>query len=99
MPKMTADFVWGEALLTAMASRHRLVVLDAIRTREMSVGELCRVVGLSQSSLSQHLAKLRALNLVSTRRDGQTIYYRCASDDAKLVLDALAARSQVPEAA
>ena len=43
----------------------------------MSVGAIAKKVSLSQSALSQHLAKLRSLNLVETRRDRQMIYYSC----------------------
>jgi DNA-binding transcriptional ArsR family regulator len=54
------------------------------------VGDLVAAIGLSQSALSQHLAKLRADRLVTTRRDAQTIYYRLASADAARVLEVLA---------
>lgn len=47
------------------------------------------MVGLSQSALSQHLSKLRAQNLVSTRRDAQTIYYSSSSDAVLKILGAL----------
>ena len=43
---------------------------------ELSVGELVDRIGLSQSALSQHLAKLRAEGLVATRKSAQTVYYR-----------------------
>lgn len=89
MPRKASELNWAETLLGAMASRHRLVVLEAIRRREMTVGEMCEVTGLSQSALSQHLAKLRAIEIVSTRREGQNIYYRCASYDVELLLDAI----------
>ena len=46
----------------------------------MSVGAIAEKVSLSQSALSQHLAKLRSLNLVETRRDRQMIYYSCKSE-------------------
>jgi DNA-binding transcriptional ArsR family regulator len=46
-------------------------------------------VGLEQSPLSQHLSKLRALGLVKTRRDGQTIFYRLASEPVTRVLSTL----------
>jgi len=55
----------------------------------MSVGNLAKAIDLSQSALSQHLAKLRALNLVSTRRDAQTIYYVVSSPHIELVLSTL----------
>jgi DNA-binding transcriptional ArsR family regulator len=58
-----------------MGNERRLMVLWRLAEREASVGELALRVGLSQSALSQHLAKLRQDGLVSTRRDRQTIYY------------------------
>jgi DNA-binding transcriptional ArsR family regulator len=67
----------GEAaeLLKAMANPQRLRVLCLLIEREMSVGEINERVDLSQSALSQHLAVLREKELVSTRRESQTVYY------------------------
>lgn len=76
----------GAALLDAMANEKRLIILDILAKGEMSVGSLSEIVGLSQSALSQHLGKLRAGRLVSTRRDAQTIYYSCQNDSVKRVL-------------
>ena len=75
------------ALLRAVANQHRLLVLCLlIEYKEMSVGTLQEYVGLSQSALSQHLAKMRDEGLVSYRREAQTLYYRIESADvAKLV--------------
>jgi ArsR family transcriptional regulator, virulence genes transcriptional regulator len=53
------------------------------------VGELAGIVGLSSAALSQHLGKMRALKLVRTKRDGQTIYYRLASREVRGVLQTL----------
>jgi ArsR family transcriptional regulator, virulence genes transcriptional regulator len=55
----------------------------------MSVGAIAEKVLLSQSALSQHLAKLRALDLVETRRDRQMIYYSCKSDAVRELLKML----------
>ncbi|RCL01473.1 MAG: putative DNA-binding protein [Candidatus Tokpelaia sp. JSC085] len=66
-------------LLTAMSNEKRLHILCELCEKELSVGILAVRVALSQSALSQHLAKLRALKLVSTRRDAQTIYYSVTS--------------------
>jgi ArsR family transcriptional regulator len=66
------------AMLRALSNETRLLVLCQLGRGEKSVGELNALVGLSQSALSQHLARLRADRLVATRRDGQTIYYRTA---------------------
>ena len=76
-------------LLTAMANPKRLLILCHLLDSELSVGELSELVGLAQSPLSQHLSKLRALKLVSARRDGQSIRYRLASSEVAQVLTTL----------
>lgn len=72
-----------------MGNRHRLVILCHLTNGEACVTELEEIVGLSQSALSQHLAKLRQEHLVKTRRRAQTIYYSLAGDLVEHVLDAL----------
>ena len=69
-------------LLKALSNESRLLILCLLTQGEMSVSELNRRFDLSQSALSQHLAKLRRDNLVDTRRDSQTIYYSLASPEA-----------------
>lgn len=76
-------------VLTAMANPKRLLVLCNLLEGEKSVGTLADAVGLAQAALSQHLGKMRALGLVETRRDGQTIYYRLASDAVRAILETL----------
>jgi DNA-binding transcriptional ArsR family regulator len=76
-------------LLTAMANRKRLMILGHLSTSEKSVGDIAALVDLEQSPLSQHLAKLRALGLVSTRREGQSIYYSLASDEVEAMLSTI----------
>lgn len=76
-------------LLDAMANPKRLMVLCNLLEEEKSVGDLAKIVGLSQGALSQHLAKMRALDLVATRRDAQTIYYRLASEEVRAVLETI----------
>jgi ArsR family transcriptional regulator, virulence genes transcriptional regulator len=89
--KQTLESRAGEAarLLKLLANDHRLIVLCRLSDEEMSVSELAEHVNLSQSALSQHLAKLRAEGLVATRRDAQTIYYRLASANALKLVNAL----------
>ena len=72
----------AETFLKALANRHRLMILCELHKGEHSVGALQESVDLSQSALSQHLARLREDNLVKTRRESQTIYYSLASDQA-----------------
>jgi DNA-binding transcriptional ArsR family regulator len=62
-------------LLKALSNERRLMIICALYQGEKNVGELEQIVGLSQSALSQHLARLRRDGLVNTRRAAQTIYY------------------------
>lgn len=75
--------------LAAMANPKRLLVMCSLLSGEKSVGELAGIVGLSSAALSQHLGKMRALRLVATRRDGQTIFYRLASPEVQALLETL----------
>jgi ArsR family transcriptional regulator len=83
------------ARLAEVANAKRLLILCHLAkleregTGEASVGALQAVVGLSQSALSQHLARLRAAGMVATRREGQTIHYRLADDEARRLMAAL----------
>ena len=85
------------ALLKAMANEHRLMILVHLAGGEKSVGALESLMasesgdqtGLSQSALSQHLARLRRDRLVATRREAQMIYYSLAGSSAAAILAAL----------
>ncbi|HMN86101.1 MAG TPA: metalloregulator ArsR/SmtB family transcription factor [Bauldia sp.] len=76
-------------LLKAIANRHRLLLLCQLVDRERSVGELAAFLDLRDSTVSQHLALLRRDGLVTTRRDGQTIWYAIGSEAARAVLETL----------
>ncbi len=76
-------------LLKVLSNERRLLVLCHLSQGEKSVGELERAIGLGQSALSQHLARLRRSSLVRTRRDAQTIYYSLAGDEAVAVMQTL----------
>jgi DNA-binding transcriptional ArsR family regulator len=82
----------GEAaqLLKLLGNEKRLLILCFLAVRgEMTVGELVGVVKLSQSALSQHLARLREDGLVVFRRTSQTLHYRVADKRALRVLQVL----------
>ena len=82
----------GEAaqLLKLLGNEKRLLVLCFLAVRgEMTVGELVGMVRLSQSALSQHLARLRADGLVTFRRTSQTLHYSVADKRALRVLQVL----------
>ncbi|HVV40618.1 MAG TPA: metalloregulator ArsR/SmtB family transcription factor [Nitrobacter sp.] len=79
----------GEAaqLLKLLGNESRLLILCFLAVRgEMTVGELVDVVKLSQSALSQHLARLREDGLVTFRRESQTLYYRVSDARALRLL-------------
>ena len=77
-------------VLKLLANENRLLILCRLAiTGEMPVGDLSKTIGLSQSALSQHLAKLRADGLVDFRRQGQTLFYRLADEQAAQLLGAL----------
>lgn len=67
-------------LLKAVANAQRFSIIKALMQREMNVGELESCIALSQSALSQHLARLRRDNIVQTRRQAQLIYYSLNND-------------------
>lgn len=79
----------AEALLKELANAHRLMVLCTLVAGEKTVGELAEAVDLSQSALSQHLARLREAGLVESERRGQQIIYRISSMDAQALLSVL----------
>lgn len=77
-------------LLKLLGNEKRLLILCFLAVRgEMTVGELVGVVKLSQSALSQHLARLREDGLVVFRRTSQTLHYRVADKRALRVLQVL----------
>lgn len=75
--------------MKALANENRLLILCELLDGERCVKELEKVVGLSQSALSQHLALLRRDKLVHTRRDGKTICYSIKGRETPIVLEML----------
>jgi ArsR family transcriptional regulator, virulence genes transcriptional regulator len=80
----------ASGLLKALANERRLLIIACLTSGEMSVGALEKRVGLSQSALSQHLARLRRDRLVATRRSAQTIFYRLNNEAALTLLKTMA---------
>ena len=73
-------------LMKTLGNESRLMVLCSLTEGEKSVGELNEMIPLSQSALSQQLARLRTQGLVETRRESQTIYYSLAKGPAEKVI-------------
>ncbi|WMC12462.1 metalloregulator ArsR/SmtB family transcription factor [Oceanimonas pelagia] len=80
---MEANAARAVKLLKALANERRLFILCHLLDNELSVGEMNQFLGLSQSALSQHLAILRNDDLVSTRKEAQTVYYSLKSDEVR----------------
>lgn len=77
-------------LLRALANDRRLLILcRLVEEGEATVGGLAKDVGLSQSALSQHLARMREEGMVTFRRESQTVWYRIADSRIATLLSTL----------
>lgn len=76
-------------LMKALGNESRLMILCMLADRECSVGEINETIPLSQSALSQQLARLRQQGIVKTRRESQTIFYSLADGPAERVIHLL----------
>ncbi len=63
----------------AIANPKRLQILNILKDGEMSVANMTKEMGINKANLSQHLAILRQKNILETRREGTTIYYRISN--------------------
>ncbi len=89
MQSMEKHAAAAAGLLKMLSNEHRLMICCALGEQELSVGEINERVPLSQSALSQHLAKLRDANLVVTRKDGLTVYYQLHGSEAIKIIQIL----------
>lgn len=89
LQKMRAEAERASSLMKTLGHSGRLMVLCHLAEHEMSVGEMAESLEMSQSALSQHLARMRAEGLVETRRESQTVYYRLADGDTRRVIENL----------
>lgn len=76
-------------MLKSIGNEKRLMIVCILSNGEKNVGELEQLVGLSQSALSQHLARLRRDDVLSTRREAQTIYYSIKDKNVLSLLQCL----------
>lgn len=81
-------------VLKALANESRLLIIHRLDQGECSVGELTTLVGSDQSTVSKHLAVLRANGIVEDRREGNMVFYRLLTP---CVLDFFSCASQVLE--
>lgn len=75
--------------LRFLANPKLLPILCRLGDEEVSAGDLAQFVDMSPSALSQHLKRLRDLEIVSTRRDHRTIYYRLTDDRMRQIISLL----------
>ncbi|TNF17801.1 MAG: transcriptional regulator [Rhodobacteraceae bacterium] len=75
--------------LKTLAHEGRLMILCHLVQDEMSVGALEEVLGMRQAAVSQMLARLRDEGLVTTRRDGKTVFYSLADDRTRRMIELL----------
>ncbi|MDH3643810.1 MAG: metalloregulator ArsR/SmtB family transcription factor [Gammaproteobacteria bacterium] len=76
-------------LMKLLGHPHRLMILCQLNQGECSVGELSEKVGINQSPLSQHLARMRHEGVVTSRREAQTVYYSLAGKEIAAVISLL----------
>lgn len=89
LQKLKPNVQRATRMLKLMASEHRLMILCRLFEGEASVSDLADYLGQPIAGTSQHLAKMRAENLVTTRRDGQTIYYSIGDPAAQHIVSTL----------
>lgn len=89
LQRMTERAREASNFLKALSHESRLLILCSLSKGEKSVTELEAFLSLPQSTVSQQLARLRLDGIVSTRRDGKTIYYSLATDDVRMILGAI----------
>ena len=90
MQPLTDQSAKASALLRALANQQRLLILCHLAVNgEMSVTAIGQRMPLSQSALSQHLARLREEGIVDFRREAQTIFYHIADPKAARLLEVL----------
>jgi DNA-binding transcriptional ArsR family regulator len=85
--QMASAAAEASELMRTLGHRDRLMVLCHLISGEKSVGELAGLLEIPQSPLSQHLARMRKEDLVTTRREAQTIYYSIASSEATRMVE------------
>lgn len=88
-PDLQEKAEYVAARVAMMANPSRLLILCVLAEGETSVGDMQRRIGISQSSLSQHLGRLRNAGMVAPRREAQTIYYRLADEEVERMMAAL----------
>ncbi len=86
---MQANAARASDLMKLLGHPHRLMILCELNQGECSVGDLSEKIGINQSPLSQHLARMRHEGVVESRREAQTVYYSLAGNEVCAVISLL----------
>ncbi|MBT4522558.1 MAG: winged helix-turn-helix transcriptional regulator [Halieaceae bacterium] len=89
LEKMQQSAKTATDMLKLLGHPDRLMVLCQLKTGEQSVGKLSNSLGIKQSPLSQHLARMRHEGVVESRREAQTIYYSLAGEKVEKIVSVL----------
>ncbi len=89
MEQMQGKINNASGLLKGLASSHRLHILCQLIEGEKNVTQLIEKTGIAQTSMSQHLSKLKDENIVNFRREHRTLYYFICHDAARQIMDIL----------
>ena len=79
----------AEGLLKLLSNRNRLMILCHLQNKNLCVNELVDAIGISQSALSQHLAKMRKDKLIIGEKRGQQVFYKIAKPEIQAILSTL----------
>ncbi len=86
---MRENAAQAAGLMKLLSHPHRMMILCELKQGECSVSELSEKIGIPQSPLSQHLARMRHEGVVTTRRDAQTVYYSLLGKEVGAVVSLL----------
>ena len=89
LEKMQESAQRASEMMKLLGHPHRLMILCELKVEERSVGVLSDTIGISQSLVSQHLARMRHENVVTSRRDAQVVYYSLKEGEAADVITAI----------
>ena len=87
--KMQESALKASNMMKLLGHQHRLMILCELKVSEKSVGDLSNIVGISQSLVSQHLARMRHEDVVTSRRDAQVVYYSLKEGPASTLIATL----------
>lgn len=86
---MRENAAQAAGLMKLLSHPHRMMILCELKQGECSVSELSEKIGIPQSPLSQHLARMRHEGVVTTRRQAQTVYYSLLGEEVGAVVSLL----------